>query len=75
MLKMGTGNGQFARYFGHLMGIDRLDIFGVYYILETSTSSKYIKLPASEAVDYLRISENDGITSLRKQYFINVSQK
>ena len=52
-----------------------LNIFGMYYILDTSKQEKQLKvLPAEKAATYLRIKDSESIRHLRAQYLINVSR-
>ena len=52
-----------------------LNIFGMYYILDTSKQKEQLTvLPAEKAAKYLRISDSESIRHLRAQYLINVSR-
>lgn len=56
-------------------GCNQLDIFGVYYILDTSKAQqKYAVVPAEEEARYLlRIKDHESLQHMRSQYLINVS--
>ena len=56
----------------HLFGFDHLDLFGTYYILDTSKKGrKYSVKSSEEATTILQIND-EGLRNLRSQYLINV---
>ncbi|XP_046841077.1 uncharacterized protein LOC124435172 [Xenia sp. Carnegie-2017] len=54
--------------------VNRFNIFGSYYILDTSLDSKYTILPASNAENFFRICDTASASELHRQYLINVSR-
>ena len=53
---------------------DHLDMFGMYFILDTETQGqKYLVLPAEQAAALLRISDAESLRNIQSQYLINVS--
>ena len=61
-------------YVSEILGFKHLDIFGTYYILDTSKKeAKYSVLSAEEATYALTIKENENLRHLQSNYLINVS--
>jgi hypothetical protein len=57
----------------HLASFDHLDIFGIYFILDTEAQGqKYSVLTAEQAGAQLRISDTESLRNLQSQYLINV---
>ena len=55
-------------------GFNYLNVFGMYYILDTSKQErKYTVKPAEEAVTILQIKKSESLRNIRSQYLINVS--
>ncbi len=55
-------------------GDESLDIFGMYYILDTSKPEQMCSVvPASDAAHLLRIDDNESFRHTGSQYLINVS--
>mgnify|MGYP002803988525 FL=1 len=66
------GKESFSHISRYRPGISHLDIFGMYYIIDTSkTEQKYSVVSASEAAHLLRIDEYESLYHLRSQYLIN----
>ena len=58
-----------------LVGFEHLDIFGIYYILDTSkTAQKYSVLPAEIAALVLRIKRSDSFRHMHIEFLVNVSR-
>ena len=72
ILKRGS---EFLNSVSDVVGVKHLDIFGTYYILDTSKpEQKYSVLPAEEAAYFLKINEYESLRHMQSQYLINVSR-
>ena len=73
ILKRGN---EFLSSVSDVIGIKNLDIFGIYYILDTSKppEQKCLILPAEDAAFILRINEYESLRHMQSEYLINVSR-
>ena len=59
---------------GFVVGRDQMDIFGNYFMIDTSKrGQKYSIKPAEEAAEFLRVSNSESLREIRSQYLTYVS--
>ena len=58
----------------HVVGFHHLEIFGMYFVLDTSKEGqKYSVLTAEQATEYMKIKDVENLRTLGCQLLINVS--